>query len=178
MERWKPATGYEGHYEVSDAGNVRSINRDVPTINRWGACTRFCPSQEIKSSTNNGYRRVMLTDANGVERNHLVHRLVLEAFVGPCPKGEETRHLNGERSDNRLENQQWGTKSLNMVDRETHGNTSRGSANGNSTLREDDVVAIKHGLKLGVPQQSLADHFNVSQVNVSRIKLGYIWTHV
>ena len=66
----------------------------------------------------------------GKRRMAKVHQLVLEAFVGPKPKGLETRHLNGKRTDNRLENLAWGTHRQNVADCVAHGTASGGSMKG------------------------------------------------
>jgi len=90
-----------------------------------------------------------------------VHRLVLEAFVGTCPPEMETMHLNGCRSDNRLENLKWGTHEENI-----------------DGLRTLDVIAIKHGLLLNVTQRQLADYFGVSRGTISDIATGKTWKDV
>src|SRR5215471_1608313 len=63
----------------------------------------------LRQSTSKGYRHVVLNNCHP-RRCVFVHRLILEAFVGPCPKGMEARHLNGDRQDNRLVNLAWGTR--------------------------------------------------------------------
>lgn len=121
MTQWKAIPGYEGTYEASDDGQIRSIERHV-RIGRGEGYLRFYPSV-IRSLyvDKAGYQRVTLKN-QGARRNHLVHHLALEAFVGPKPAGMECRHLNGNPADNRLENLQWGTSSENSFDVVRHGN--------------------------------------------------------
>lgn len=71
---------------------------------------------------NLSYLMVALYDGRGMSgrKDRYIHRLVLEAFVGPCPEGMEARHINGDHQDNRLENLCWGTKEENMKDRVLH----------------------------------------------------------
>lgn len=72
-----------------------------------------------------GYPSVNLTKESGTPyKTFRVHRLVLLAFVGPCPEGMECRHLNGVRADCRLENLAWGTRDENVEDRRRHRNYS------------------------------------------------------
>lgn len=120
MTTWKAIPGYEGSYEVSDDGQVRSVER-FRRVGKGEGSLRLYPSQ-VRSlcADKAGYSRVTLKVC-GVRRCHLVHHLVLEAFVGPKPPGMECRHLNGNPADNRLANLQWGTSSENSYDVVRHG---------------------------------------------------------
>lgn len=104
-ERWLPVVGFE-RYEVSDQGRVRSL------IGRT----------KILTGIRQHAGHLVVQPRKDKRMYHkFVHRLVLEAFVGPCPAGMECRHLNGNPSDNRLENLAWGTKRENGYDRVLHG---------------------------------------------------------
>lgn len=114
IENWKPVPGFEGRYEVSDRGRVKSLARPIPQKN---GRTRLCGEVILKTEVNNGgYHRVQLWSGNHRHRKY-VHRLVLEAFVGPCPDGMEACHWNDDPSDNRLENLRWASQSENTYDR-------------------------------------------------------------
>lgn len=118
-ETWKPIAGYEGSYEVSDHGRVRSLDRIVTGAN--GIPMRISgrirrPGTHIRS----GHKQIILR-ANGELFGRFVHRLVLEAFVGPCPEGMECCHNDGNPANNRLENLRWGTRSENVQDMLMHG---------------------------------------------------------
>lgn len=108
-ERWLPVVGFEGLYEVSDLGRVRSLGR-VDALGR--SYPPLILAQEVKT---NGRHRVKLCDAGRQERRQ-VHRLVLEAFVGQCPDGLEACHWNDDPHDNRLSNLRWDTKGANSRD--------------------------------------------------------------
>lgn len=94
-ENWKSITGFEGRYEVSDLGRVRSLN--------------YLRSGKVKvlSTLDNGigYLFVILSK-NGKKKNFYVHRLTYEAFYGTIPPGMTIDHINGDKQDNRLENLQ------------------------------------------------------------------------
>lgn len=120
-ERWLPIPGYEGYYEVSDLGRVRSVPRIVPhavaplTIRGRIMCT--CKSR-------GGHLRVTLA-RGGKTVTRSVHALVLAAFVGPRPEGLEGCHGDGDPSNNRLSNLRWDTTSNNHLDAVRHGTHSR-----------------------------------------------------
>lgn len=114
-ETWIAVPGYAGIYEVSDQGRVRSVDRTDTRGNSIRG--RLRSPGPIPS----GHLRIDLWQA-GAGRSAYVHRLVLEAFVGPCPPGHEALHMNGEPTDNRLVNLRWGTRSENKLDEVRHGN--------------------------------------------------------
>ncbi len=108
-ECWLPAPGYEGLYEVSDCGRVRSIPR---TNTRGGL---------MKPHTNKeGYAQLTLY-RDGQPKLFKIHRLVLETFVSPREHGQQCRHLDGDQLNNQLANLAWGTHSENQLDRVRHG---------------------------------------------------------
>lgn len=118
---WRPVVGYEGAYEVSDAGQVRSIaRRDTRGAYRPGRLL-------AQSTKERGHLAVSLWWGN---RRRLigVHRLVLEAFTGPCPDGMEACHYDGDAKNNHLSNLRWDTRVANAADTRrlaAHGNTKK-----------------------------------------------------
>lgn len=169
-ERWKAIPGYEGSYEVSDLGRVRSLDRVVQCSNRIyrlrGRTLRQCRRKD-------GYLSVGLT--RGTE---LVHRLVLLAFVGECPKGMECRHLNGDPGDNCLANLSWGTKVENAADRDAHGRQVRGRSVEGVRLTEDDVRDVVVRLERGETQPDISRDLGVSRGAIAGIAQGVNWKHV
>lgn len=119
VERWLPIPGYEGHYEVSDHGRVRSLDRVTP--GKDGANRPFRGRLLKPRPQRFGHLKVVLYSGKGQKRQRYVHQLVLEAFVGKRPDGAITCHNNGDPSDNRVENLRWGTHSENTTDRISHG---------------------------------------------------------
>jgi hypothetical protein len=112
-EKWKPVVGHEGQYEVSDHGRVRSVGRIV--CGKRGS-QRFVQGLVLSHGVDQGYHKVALAGAS-----RKVHRLVLEAFIGPAGLGEVGCHNNGNPSDNRLSNLRWDSRSANNRDRVLHG---------------------------------------------------------
>lgn len=117
-EQWLPVVGWEGFYEVSDLGRIRSVARIV--IRSDGRKRTVYAKDLQPHTTRYGYRVAGLYRGNK-GTNAPVHRLVLEAFVGPCPDGMEACHGNGVRDDNRLENLRWDTRKANVADMLNHG---------------------------------------------------------
>lgn len=110
-----PVPGWEDLYEVSDLGQVRSLPRKVRTR---GGGQRTSPGRILKPGTyDDGHKHVTFS-RDGKTKCYQVHKVVLLAFVGPCPDGLQVRHLNGIPDDNRLENLMYGTLIENMQDRD------------------------------------------------------------
>lgn len=111
-ERWLPIPGYEGRYDVSDLGHVRS----------WSVRNRnAAPRSKALQPHSTGYPRLMLYSGGGRYANRFVHQLVAAAFIGPRPPGQQVRHLDGNRSNPRLTNLAYGTQSENALDAVRHG---------------------------------------------------------
>lgn len=118
-EQWKPVVGYEGIYEVSDLGRVRSLDR-------LDAAGRRVRGRVLKlRRLPNGRPRVALARL-GSTVDAYTYRLVLEAFVGPCPPGMEALHWDDDADNNTLPNLRWGTRADNMRDMSRNGRGNAG----------------------------------------------------
>lgn len=113
MEEWRDIPGYEGLYQVSDAGNVRSVDRVVRYPE--GKSDRRFRGKRIKAVLgSNGYLFVNLSRNSRIKRVG-IHRLVAMAFI-PKPTGNvEVNHKNGDPTDNRAQNLEWVTRSENIA---------------------------------------------------------------
>jgi hypothetical protein len=118
-EQWRPIPAYEGYYEVSNLGSVRSLARVVPSTARGGKRTVHARILKV-TADRDGYPLVTLTKHS---RYKLVpvHRLVALAFHGPCPDGLECAHLDGNRANPRADNPTWATKAENEAHKYLHG---------------------------------------------------------
>ncbi|QIG57716.1 HNH endonuclease [Arthrobacter phage Sarge] len=114
MSEWRAIPGYEGHYEVSDDGQIRSLPR-LNARNQPIGGHILKPNVET-----DGYQRVDLF-MRGARSHVAVHRMVMLAFEGPCPEGQEVLHGDGNRVHNRLPNLSYGTRSENALDTIRHG---------------------------------------------------------
>ncbi len=121
--------GQEGRYEVSNVGRVRSLDRYVwkPSSRRHpepGGWQQFHKGRVLKAVVgSHGYLVV-----NIEEKVRLVHRLMLESFVGPCPAGCESLHDDDERLNNTFPNLRWGTRSQNVLDSYRNGRRTQRAA--------------------------------------------------
>lgn len=123
-EEWRPVPGYEGFYEVSSRGRVRSLDRVV--VNANGHSVRREGKILSPGFTYNGYPRVSL-NRGGARKVRTIHRLMAAAFIGPRPDGMEVRHINGIPTDNVVENLSYGTSSENTRDCIKHGRHNNAS---------------------------------------------------
>lgn len=112
-EQWREIPGYEGRYEVSDQGRVRSMDRVVVASN---GVVRHLPGRMLKQYKQRYWLVSLAATADHPPRNPRVHVLVLAAFVGPRPEGQMGRHLDDDTDNNALPNLAWGTNSDNMLD--------------------------------------------------------------
>jgi hypothetical protein len=175
-QQWRPVVGYEGLYEVSNDGQVRSLDRWSPG---GVVAVRKYPGRMMRLQTINGYQMVSLRRQAEAARLLRVHRLMLEAFVGAPPfDGAETRHLNGNRSDNRLANLQWGTTQENARDRTRHGTNMPGEENPKAKLQAADIPAIRELIADGRTLRSIAREYGVTHGAISAIKAGRNWDQV
>lgn len=148
VEEWRPVVGYEGLYEVSDWGNVRSVDRTFEYYNRGNLIKRTFNGQKLKKVLNfEGYQIVTLSDVNHKQRQCKVHRLVAVAWLPNPEKKNEVGHLK--TLDNGLEdktaNEVWN---LAWMTREENGNygtigerLSESKKGNNNPMKRAEVAA-------------------------------------
>ena len=131
---------------------------------------------ELKESTlKTGYKQVSLCK-NGKVYSKLVHRIILFAFNENVSNKPEVNHINGVKSDNRLENLEWNTRSENQKHSIKIGlRHTRGEKNSQSKLSEKNILDIFNDKRL---YKEISKGYNISIPTVSDIKRGYSWTHI
>ena len=179
-EAWLPVpvAGYEGLYEVSDLGRVRSLDRTVADRNQWGSCQRIIHGRVLKPRLNLRQELTVSLSRYGVIRDCRIHRLVLLAFAGPCPPGMEALHGPAGKLDNSLANLRWGTKADNQADRLRDGTSNHGERNSQHRLTSESVEEIRRRYAAGETQKVLAAAFGVGRMTISDIVRGKSWQHV
>jgi hypothetical protein len=125
-----------------------------------------------------GYRYIRLQRADGTSHQRQVHRIVLEAFIGPCPAGMEACHNNGVRSDNRLDNLRWDTRKNNLADRVRHGTVNRGERHGRSKLSAEQVRQLRDLHASGVDMVTLGTLFQVAPTTIFAVVHRHTWQMV
>jgi hypothetical protein len=111
----------------------------------------------------------------GRRLSRFVHALVLLAFVGSRPAGMETRHLDGDGLNNRLDNLRYGTSKENGEDMVRHGNSLKGTRNPAAKCDPATAGAVREAAAAGEAQHRIAARFKLSQTTVSRIVRGVRW---
>ena len=152
-EVWKDVLGYEGFYQVSNLGRVRSIPRVTVRIGR--KTKRKFVNKQLGKTLKPGWQKSGHLFVNLCKNNKVkifrIHRLVLETFIGSCPNNKECCHNDGNPANNRLENLRWDTKKNNSRDTINHdkSNFRLGNRHPNSVLNEEKALEIKLLYKTG-----------------------------
>lgn len=174
METWKDIEGYNGVYQVSDYGNVRSTDHyDCNKRNRIAGRT-LKPGRK-----NNGYLQVTLSDNFGEVKRYYVHRLVMNAFVGKCPEGYEVNHIDEDKENNALCNLEYVSHKENVnygtnIKRRTEKNKKAIQQFSRDGIYISDFEStIEAEIKTGIW------HNNISKVCKGKAKTagGFVWKY-
>ena len=170
-EVWKDIPGYEGMYQASNMGRVKSLPRSSPIVYKDGRIANRTLRERILTPCINrhGYESLVLRRA-GEDRTYEVQRLIAAAFLGPRPEGQETRHLDGDRLNNRADNLAYGTRSQNQLDLYDY----RGY---HHRLTPSDVIEIRARVASGETGRSVAKDYGICESMVAAIKRRevYAW---
>jgi hypothetical protein len=177
MEIWKDVPGYEGWYQVSDAGRVRSLARKVSVPkNRWGGASVRRINEAVMSLQYDRRRRVFVAlRKNGIAKRFTVASLVAAAFIGPRPEGLLVLHGDGNSENNRADNLRYGTHTDNIEDARLHGTLSQGETQWLAKLTASEVMFIRITEMTGA---ELAKHYGVTPACISAIRQRKNWKHV
>jgi hypothetical protein len=182
-EIWKDIKDYEGIYQVSSIGRVRSLDREEFYYNDHGTkCVRFRTGMILNPDIgNNGYFRVRLRNKENTKKM-LVHRLVAFAFIdNPNPIAYDIiNHKDSNPENNRICNLEWCDQKYNAQYKFTNNNYShKGSKHPQATITEDiakQIYILGHSGKY--TNIELSEMFNVHKNMINNIKIGHTWSHV
>lgn len=144
MEIWKEVVGYEGYYEISNLGNLRSIDRYIEKSN---GVIQYVKGKYIPGNlTSDGYIRVKL-NKNGITKSTGIHRLVAESFIEKPISEEylEVNHIDFNRTNNKFDNLEWSTHRQNIDHSCNNGNYKgkNGDKNGRAVYSDEDALNIR-----------------------------------
>lgn len=125
-----------------------------------------------------GYHVISLCSINGQKRIRMVHILVLEAFIGPCPEGLQCRHLDGNPANNHVTNLKWGTSIENANDKLMHGTYIQGERGSKAKLTNEDVIEIRKRRANGETIETIAKDFPLKQNSIYNIVNRRTWKHI
>lgn len=168
---WKPVPviGLEKTHEISDTGLVKRI------IQGRTKKPGILPGCILTS----GYRQAYLQNKPaGVKRKFMVHRLVMAAFVGPCPDGMEVNHKDGDKLNNNLDNLEYVTRLENIHHSHRIGRGRRGECHGMSIFNNQQVIEIRERFKNGEFMRALARHYKCSRGCIKHIVIRKSWKHI
>lgn len=162
-EEWRDVEGFEGLYEVSSLGRIKS---------HWGMRdVKYLKPQQGR----NGYHQVNLTSRNGEKRKAKIHRLVCAAFHGPRDSDWHAAHTDGDRLNNCASNLSWKTAAENNADQFRHGTKQIGEDSPNAKLTTEQVLTIRSSRRT---KRSLAERYGVCQRTIVQIQNRERWAHV
>ncbi len=151
-------------YEISNLGSVKSFKHKQVKILKPGI-------------NKNGCRRAVLYRNGNIYIKDIAY-LVLLTFIGPCPKGKEVSHLNGNPLNDTLENLKWETHEENQYRKIEYDVYLKGKKSGRAKLKNKDIFQVKELLKQGFAQRKIAMKFNVSEYAINKVKNNRPWIHI
>lgn len=174
-EMWKAIDGYEGLYEVSNFGRVRSIR---PRIGKGG--WQLSDDGTLRLNDANGdYLRITFACGPKKFKTHLVHRLVVKAFIGDIPNGMDVNHIDGNTNNNCADNLEIVTKKRNTQHAIEIGLFDiNGEKNPMAKLSNEQAKEIRRLVASGLTGREVARQFCVSPATVSGIVSGRSWGNV
>lgn len=175
-EVWKPIPGYEGFYEISSHGSVRSVDRNITY--KDGREYFYKGKTLVPRVDRVGCKYVHLY-INGKRRAFTIHRLVAIAFIENIENLSDVNHIDGNRLNNRVSNLEWCTHAENMQHAFRTGLINNTGVNhGNNIYTDDQILKVKEMLVLRRPHKEIEAETGVKKGTVEQISQGRQWRHL
>lgn len=172
IEIWKDVPGYEGYYQVSNLGRVKSLERKVPHERKG---FEFIKERILKQHIKR-YSFVVLSK-NRKKINKTVHRLVALAFI-PNPENKpQVNHIDGIKYNNCVENLEWCTIEYNNNHALVNNLKPKGENHGSAKLSEKEVIEIRN-INNSLSVRDIAKTYNVQKCTISKILKRKTWKHI
>ena len=170
-EVWRDIPGFEGRYQVSDMGRVRSLAHEVIRRNvLCGGYSKVTLSERLLKPwpQNSGH---LIVSLGHPRKRFCVHQLVAKAFIGDCPPGMEVCHNDSNPTNNCVSNLRYGTRSSNRRDMVRVGNSAR------QIVRVEDVPVIRKRAASGETQKAIAEDYGVRPSTIGHIvsRTNFAW---
>lgn len=166
-ETWKDVKGFEGKYQISSLGRVKSLSNNKK-------------EKILKNGINTtGYLIICLCN-NPYYKTFLVHRLMMIAFEKPnILNKSDVNHIDGNKLNNRLDNLEWNTRQENIIHSFAHDMSKKGSKHYHSKLQDDIIIEIRNKhIPYHYTQKMLAEEYKVSEGTIQSIIERRTWNHV
>ncbi len=172
MEIWKDIKGYEGLYQISNLGRVKSLAREKKN----GVNSKQNIPEIILNIYDNGkgYKRTNLCKNNIIKSNY-IHRLVAEAFILNSKNEREVNHKDGNKANNNVTNLEWCNRKENVLHSCINNLVPKGNLHYNSKLTNEQIIQIRNDNRV---QKIIANDYGITQTVVSAIKLRKTWKHL
>jgi len=167
-EIWKDINGYEGLYQISNLGRVKSLNK------LKGKNTKTKEIIMNPSINKKGYKCIVLCK-NSKQKHFRVHRLVAQSFIPNSENKKIVNHIDCNKINNHESNLEWVTHKENEIHAKANGLKPHGESHGRAKLTKQDIYKIKQLIKNNFKLKSIAFLFEISITHVSRIKNNKSW---
>jgi DNA-binding transcriptional regulator YiaG len=172
-EIWIDVSGFEGLYQISNLGRVKSLDRQK----NYNGGLSISKGRFLSFDKSSDYCRVTLVDKNSNKKRFLVHRLVCENFLFNKKQKRTVNHIDGNKKNNFLNNLEWMSYSENHKHAYKNGlKNKKGVKHHLSKFSENDIKFIRSKTKLSIRQ--LSELFNVHIETIRSIKNNKTWTHI